>query len=114
MAGLVLGAVALGALAQGQAGAAAADSYADRAVIAIPEAKMVGEATVKCRAGYHATGGGFVLATDGVYASASGPAFDNGDPQPRGWRAQLRRNAGASTINLKTAGYVNVVCAKDS
>ncbi|MER8073070.1 hypothetical protein ABTZ59_32885 [Streptomyces sp. NPDC094034] len=108
-------AVAVCALAQGEAGAAPAESsYADRAQITVAEGKMVGEASVLCRKGWHATGGGFALATEYVYTTTSGPAFEQGDTVPRGWRVQVRRHSGSPNFNIRNAGYVNVVCAKDA
>ncbi|EFG04919.1 Hypothetical protein SCLAV_p1437 (plasmid) [Streptomyces clavuligerus] len=109
----LLCAVAMCGLTQGQA-VAVENSYADRAPIAVAESQAIGEASVFCRAGWHATGGGFALTSGYVYTTASGPAFEQGSSVPRGWRAQVRRNPGTPNLAIRNAGYVNVICAKDA
>ncbi|GAA4676174.1 hypothetical protein GCM10023347_33210 [Streptomyces chumphonensis] len=110
--GVALSALMACGMAQATASAADPGTYASRAPIVIKKGETEGTASVFCKDGYHATGGGFVSNYRHVSPVLSGPAFKNGEV--RGWRAVLTvGDAGPRTSDLD-AGYVNVICAKDA
>lgn len=111
--GVALSAVVVCGLAQSPASAAGPDNYAGRAPIVIKKGETEGTASVFCKDGWHATGGGFVSNYRNVSPVLSGPAFKDGEV--RGWRAMLTLGPDAQPRSTDmNAGYVNVVCAKDT
>ncbi|MFJ4010061.1 hypothetical protein [Streptomyces sp. NPDC090026] len=112
-AGIALSVLVACGLGQGTAVAADPGTYAGRAPIVIKKGETEGVATVFCKEGWHATGGGFVSNYRHVSPVLSGPAFTDGEV--RGWRAVLTvgPDAGPRSTDLD-AGFVNVICAKDA